>query len=243
VNLRFHATFREVRYKSAVHLLVVEDDPRLGRLLTRLFSNDRHVVDLATAGQDAIELLDANASFDAVILDVGLPGMDGFEVARRIRRTGSRVPILMLTARDGLSDRITGLDAGADDYLVKPFAYEELAARIRAISRRTGGAAHDAGPHLTVGPIALDEARRLVTVEGQAVDLTLREFALLECLLRHPGHALSRDQLLDMAWPFGVAVTPNTVDAFVTFLRRKLGPVGAARIETVRGVGYRMAEA
>jgi DNA-binding response OmpR family regulator len=114
---------------------------------------------------------------------------------------------------------------------------------LRAISRRTNSAAPEAGPHLTVGPIALDEARRLVTVEGQAVELTLREFALLECLLRHPGHALSRDQLLDMAWPFGVAVTPNTVDAFVTFLRRKLGPVGAARIETVRGVGYRMAEA
>jgi DNA-binding response OmpR family regulator len=224
-----------------VHLLVVEDDPRLGRLLTRLFSNDRHVVDLAASGQEAIELLDANPTFDAVILDVGLPGIDGFEVARRVRKTGSRVPILMLTARDGLSDRITGLDAGADDYLVKPFAYEELAARLRAISRRA--AAPEAGPHLRVGPIDLDEARRLVTVAGEPVELTLREFALLECLLRHPGHALSRDQLLDMAWPFGVAVTPNTVDAFVTFLRRKLGPVGAARIETVRGIGYRMAEA
>jgi two-component system response regulator QseB len=226
-----------------VHLLVVEDDPRLGRLLTRLFSNDRHVVDLATAGQEAIELLDVNPAFDAVILDVGLPGMDGFEVARRVRHTGSRIPILMLTARDGLNDRIAGLDAGADDYLVKPFAFEELAARLRAISRRSSGTAPDAGPHLRVGPIELDEARRAVTVEGEAIDLTLREFALLECLLRHPGHALSRDQLLDMAWPFGVAVTPNTVDAFVTFLRRKLGPVGAARIETVRGIGYRMAEA
>jgi DNA-binding response OmpR family regulator len=231
-----------VRYKSSVHLLVVEDDPRLGRLLLRLFSNDRHVVDLATTGQDAIELLDANAGFDAVILDVGLPGMDGFEVARRIRATGSRIPILMLTARDGLSDRVNGLDAGADDYVVKPFAYEELAARVRAVHRRVGGATLEAGPQLRVGPIVLDEARRSVTVDGQSVNLTLREFALLECLLRHPGHALSRDQLLDMAWPFGVAVTPNTVDAFVTFLRRKLGPVGAARIETIRGIGYRMAD-
>jgi len=225
-----------------VHLLVVEDDPRLGRLLLRLFSNDRHVVDLAATGQDAIELLEANAGFDAVILDIGLPGIDGFEVARRIRATGSRIPILMLTARDGLSDRVTGLDAGADDYVVKPFAYEELAARVRAVHRRVGGATPDAGPQLQVGPIVLDEARRSVTVDGKGVDLTLREFALLECLLRHPGHALSRDQLLDMAWPFGVAVTPNTVDAFVTFLRRKLGPVGAARIETIRGVGYRMAD-
>ena len=226
-----------------MHLLVVEDDPRLGRLLTRLFSNDRHVVDLAVAGRDAIELLAANPAFDAVILDVGLPGMDGFEVARQIRGTGSRIPILMLTARDGLSDRITGLDAGADDYLVKPFAYEELAARLRAVCRRVGAVAPEAGPQLQVGPIVLDEARRSVTVEGHGVELTLREFALLECLLRHPGHALSRDQLLDMAWPFGVAVTPNTVDAFVTFLRRKLGPVGAARIETIRGIGYRMTEA
>ena len=226
-----------------MHLLVVEDDPRLGRLLTRLFSNDRHVVDLAADGQEAIELLDANPSFEAVVLDVGLPGIDGFEVARRIRRAGSRVPILMLTARDGVSDRITGLDAGADDYLVKPFAYEELAARLRAISRRSAATVPEAGPRLRVGPIELDEARRAVTVEGSPVELTLREFALLECLLRHPGHALSRDQLLDLAWPFGVAVTPNTVDAFVTFLRRKLGPVGAARIETVRGIGYRMADA
>jgi len=239
----FQTTFRQVRYKWHVHLLVVEDDPRLGRLLSRLFSNDRHVVDLAAAGPEALELLDANPGFEAVVLDVGLPGMDGFDVARRVRASGSRVPILMLTARDGLNDRVTGLDAGADDYLVKPFAYEELAARLRAICRRTSSAPAENGPHLHVGPIELDEARRAVTVDGRPVDLTLREFALLECLLRHPGHALSRDQLLDMAWPFGVAVTPNTVDAFVTFLRRKLGPVGAARIETIRGIGYRMADA
>ena len=232
-----------MRYKRAVHLLVVEDDPRLGRLLSRLFANDRHVVDLATGGQEAIELVAANPGFDAVVLDVGLPGIDGFDVARRLRATGSRIPILMLTARDGVNDRVTGLDAGADDYLVKPFAYEELAARLRAVCRRVTGAATEGGPQLQVGPIVLDEARRAVSVDGRPVDLTLREFALLECLLRHPGHALSRDQLLDMAWPFGVAVTPNTVDAFVTFLRRKLGPVGAARIETIRGIGYRMAEA
>ena len=165
-----------MRYKSTVHLLVVEDDPRLGRLLVRLFSNDRHVVDLATAGQEALELLEANAEFDAVILDIGLPGIDGFEVARRIRATGSRIPILMLTARDGLSDRVTGLDAGADDYVVKPFAYEELAARVRAVHRRVDGATPDAGPQLQVGPIVLDETRRSVTVAGRAVDLTLREF-------------------------------------------------------------------
>ena len=226
-----------------VHVLVVEDDPRLGRLLTRLLTTDRHVVDLATDGLEAVDLLAANPAFEAVILDVGLPGIDGFEVARRVRAGGSAIPILMLTARDSLTDRVDGLDAGADDYLVKPFAYEELVARMRAIFRRVSGGAGEPSSRLIVGPIALDEARRSVTVGGDPVDLSPREFALLECLLRHPGHALSRDQLLDMAWPFGAAVTPNTVDAFVTFLRRKLGPVGAARIQTVRGIGYRMAEA
>jgi DNA-binding response OmpR family regulator len=226
-----------------VHLLVVEDDPRLGRLLTRLLTADRHVVDLATDGLEAVDLLAANPGFEAVILDVGLPGIDGFEVARRVRAAGSTVPILMLTARDSLTDRVDGLDAGADDYLVKPFAYEELVARLRAIFRRVAGTASEPGSRLVVGPITLDESRRSVTVDGDPVDLSPREFALLECLLRHSGHTLTRDQLLDLAWPFGVAVTPNTVDAFITFLRRKLGPVGAARIQTVRGVGYRMADA
>jgi two-component system response regulator MprA len=148
----------------------------------------------------------------------------------------------MLTARDGLPDRVAGLDAGADDYLTKPFAYEELAARLRALVRRAAPTARPDGARLLNGPIVLDETRRLVTVEGRPVDLTPREFSLLECLLRHPGHALSREQLLDQAWPLGVAVTPNTVDAFITFLRRKLGPGGGSRIETVRGIGYRMAQ-
>jgi two-component system response regulator MprA len=173
---------------------------------------------------------------------VGLPDLDGLEVARRIRRAGSRTPIIMLTARDGLPDRIAGLDAGADDYLTKPFAYEELAARLRALGRRASAVARPDGAKLSNGPIVLDETRRSVAVSGRPVELTSREFSLLECLLRHPGHALSRDQLLDQAWPLGVAVTPNTVDAFVTFLRRKLGPDGAGRIATVRGIGYRMAE-
>jgi two-component system OmpR family response regulator len=225
-----------------MHLLVVEDDPRLGRLLLRLFTEDRHLVELARTGRDGLDAADTGASLDAIVLDVGLPDMDGLEVARRIRAGGSRTPILILTARDGLSDRIAGLDAGADDYLTKPFAYEELTARLRALGRRAGSAAMPDGARLTNGPIVLDEARRHVTVEGRPVELTAREFSLLECLLRHPGHALSRDQLLDQAWPLGVAVTPNTVDAFMTFLRRKLGPAGANRIGTVRGIGYRMAE-
>jgi two-component system, OmpR family, response regulator len=225
-----------------MHLLVVEDDPRLGRLLVRLFSEDRHVVELSTTGRDGLQAADSGSSLDAIILDIGLPDIDGLEVARRIRGRGSRTPIIMLTARDGLPDRIAGLDAGADDYLTKPFAYEELAARLRALGRRSGTASRPDGARLTNGPIVLDETRRRVTVGGHPVELTSREFSLLECLLRHPGHALSRDQLLDQAWPLGVAVTPNTVDAFMTFLRRKLGPAGASRIATVRGIGYRMAE-
>ena len=225
-----------------MHLLVVEDDPRLGRLLVRLFSEDRHVVELSATGRDGLEAADSGDSLDAIILDVGLPDIDGLEVARRIRDRGSRTPIIILTARDGLPDRIAGLDAGADDYLTKPFAYEELAARLRALGRRAGTAERPDGARLTNGPIVLDETRRRVTVAGQPVELTSREFSLLECLLRHPDHALSRDQLLDQAWPLGVAVTPNTVDAFMTFLRRKLGPAGASRIATVRGIGYRMAE-
>jgi two-component system, OmpR family, response regulator len=225
-----------------VHLLLVEDDPRLGRLLSRLFREDRHVVELAATGQDGLEVADGGTTLDAIVLDIGLPDVDGLEVARRLRATGSRTPIIMLTARDGLSDRVAGLDAGADDYLTKPFAYEELAARLRALGRRASQAARPNGARLSSGSIVLDEARRLVTADGLPVDLTPREFALLECLLRHPGHALSRDQLIDQAWPLGVAVTPNTVDAFVTFLRRKLGPAGGAQIETIRGIGYRMAE-
>jgi DNA-binding response OmpR family regulator len=226
-----------------VHVLIVEDDPRLGRLLQRLLIEERHVVDLAAGGEEALELVESGGGFDALILDVGLPDLTGFDVARRLRTKGHRVPILMLTARDAVADRINGLDAGADDYVVKPFAYEEVSARLRALARRAAGPARDDGVVLSSGPIALDEARRRVTVDGRPIELTLREFSLLECLLRHPGHALSRDQLLDMAWPFGVAVTPNTVDAFITFLRRKLGPRGAARIETVRGIGYRMVDA
>jgi two-component system response regulator MprA len=224
-----------------VHVLVVEDDRRLGRLLARLLTEDRHVVDLAMTGEEAIELLEANAGIETVILDVRLPGLDGMEVARRTRANGVQVPILMLTARDGVTDRVQGLDAGADDYLVKPFAYEELAARLRALARRAAGADREPRSRLVAGPIELDELTRLVTVDGRSVELTRREFALLECLLRHAGQVLTRDQLLDMAWPFSAAVTPNTVDAFVAFLRRKLGPAGAPRIETVRGVGYRLA--
>ena len=222
-----------------MHLLVVEDDPRLGRLLTRLLQDDRHVVELAADGESGLEIARDAPGLDAVILDVGLPDMSGFDVARRLRAEGSRLGILMLTARDTLNDRVTGLDAGADDYLVKPFAYEELAARLRALGRRASPTVVREGMRLVNGSIELDEGLRRVTVDGRDVTLSPREFALLECLLRHPGRVMSRDQLLDQAWPFGVAVTLNAVDAYVHYLREKLGPA-SDQIETVRGVGYRM---
>src|SRR6478736_4058110 len=204
-----------------MHLLVVEDDPRLVRLLRRLLEEDRHVVETATTGRDGLDILEATTGIELVILDLGLPDISGLEVSKRIRASGSEVAILMLTARDTVGDRVTGLDAGADDYLVKPFAYEELAARLRALGRR-GATPSRATSELTVGPISLDETTRRVRAGRREVDLSPREFSLLECLLRHPGQTLTRDQLLDQAWPFSVAVTPNAVDAYIHYLRTKL---------------------
>ncbi len=224
---------------ARMHLLVVEDDPALAGLLRRLLVSDRHVVELAPSGEDALEVVEAQPALGAVVLDVMLPGISGVEVARRIRRQGSTVPIVMLTARDSVDDRVAGLDAGADDYLIKPFAYQELAARLRSVARR--GTPRSAGAMLRAGPIALDDRLREVRVEGEPVDLTGREFAVLECLLRHRGQVLSREQLLDHAWPMAAAVTLNSVDAYVHYLRTKLGPAGRL-IKTVRGVGYRLSD-
>ena len=224
-----------------MHVLLVEDDQRLARVLRRLLEDDRHVVEVAHDGQTGVEIATSPAGIEVIILDIGLPDVNGLEVARRVRRSGSEVAILMLTARDTVADRVTGLDAGADDYLVKPFAFEELSARLRALARRREPGPRRPDPVLAVGPIALDERSRRVTVDGQPVDLSPREFSLLECLLRHPGQTLTRDQLLDQAWPFSVAVTPNAVDAYVHYLRTKLGEA-ASRVETVRGVGYRLAD-
>ena len=225
-----------------MHLLVVEDDARLGRLLKRLLEGDRHLVELVPNGTEALEVSEM-AGLDAVILDIGLPDISGLEVARRLRARGNQAPILMLTARDAVEDRVRGLDAGADDYLVKPFSYEELAARLRALERRIRDRRPRHAEVLRNGPIALDEVRRVVKVDDRSLDLSPREFSLLECFLRHPGQVLSRQQLLDHAWPYGDFLTPNSVDAYVHYLRDKLGAHAAARILTVRGVGYRMAEA
>ena len=224
-----------------MHLLLVEDDERLARALTRLLEEDRHIVEHAPDGETGLELAGAIEGLDAVILDIGLPDMSGLDVARQLRKDKVAVSILMLTARDTVTDRVTGLDAGADDYVVKPFAYQEVAARLRALARRSEPGPRRADPRLEVGSIMLDEAARRVTVSGRNVDLSPREFSLLEALMRHPGQTLTRDQLLDHAWPFSVAVTPNAVDAYVHYLRTKLGDAGT-QVETVRGVGYRLGD-
>ena len=178
----------------------------------------------------------AEASYDVVILDVGLPDMDGFEVCRTMRARSIWSPILMLTARTTLADRVDGLDAGADDYLGKPFAAEELLARVRALSRR-GPVARPAV--LEVGDLRLNPATHEVARAGRQIDLTVREFALLEALMRHPGQVLSRDALLDQAWPMGTEQRSNVVEVCVRNLRNK---IGAERIRTLRGAGYRLVD-
>ncbi len=222
-----------------MHLLLVEDDADLVAVTARLLEEDHHVLEIAMRGRDALDIAEVGG-LDAVILDLGLPDMDGLAVARTLRAGGDRVPILMLTARDAILDRVEGLDAGADDYLVKPFAYPELVARLHALTRRARQTMEPGGRTLQCGPIVLDDAAREITVDGRRVDLSPREFAMLECLLRHPGQVLTRDQLLDHAWPHGVEVLPGSVDAYVYFLRRKLGPDAGRLIETVRGMGYRL---
>ena len=239
---RSHLVPRKAAHNPPVHLLVVEDDLRLAHLLKRLLEGDRHLVELATSGEAALEIAGA-AGLDGMVLDIGLPGISGLEVARRLRATGDRTPILMLTARDAVADRVQGLDSGADDYLIKPFSYEELAARLRALDRRRREGGRDLGAVLRIGPIRLDEVRRAVSVGERNLELSPREFSLLECFLRHPGQVLTRQQLLDLAWPYGDVLTENTVDTYVHYLREKLGRAAAAHIHTVRGVGYRMAEA
>jgi DNA-binding response OmpR family regulator len=222
-----------------MHLLVVEDDPKLARSLRRLLVDDRHVVDVAADGSSAVETIDLSDGIELVVLDIGLPDMSGLEVARHVRSRRPELPILILTARDAIADRVAGLDAGADDYLVKPFAYEELAARMRALARRASDTRRASSRRLSNGPIVIDERMRRVTVDGREIDLSRQEFALLECMVRRPGRVMSRDELLDTAWPFGVAITPNAVETYIHYLRTKLGDASEL-IETVRGVGYRM---
>lgn len=215
-------------------ILVVEDDPFMGGMVSQELQEENHTVTLARDGLEALAALET-CSLDAVILDVMMPGLSGIEVARRIRKSGSQVPILMLTARDTAADVVNGLDAGADDYLVKPFALNVLVARLRAISRR---AAKPSISVFQVDDLTLEPASRVVTRGGQKVSLTATEFRLLEYLMRRPGRAASRSTIIEAVWGFEEEVALNTVDVYIKMLRDKIDMGQRKLIHTIRGYGY-----
>jgi two-component system OmpR family response regulator len=220
-----------------VRVLVVEDDVRMAAAIRRGLRFEGLVVDVAGGGEEALLKADAT-DYDAVVLDVMLPDVDGFEACRRLRARGDWVPVLMLTARDAVEDRVRGLDGGADDYLTKPFSLAELVARLRALVRR--------GPIerptvLEVGDLRLDPATREVWRGDVEISLSAREFGLLETLMRRPGQVFTQPQLLDAAWDLGYEQRSNVVEVYVRYLREKIDrPFGVESIETVRGVGYRL---
>ena len=218
-----------------MNVLLVEDDPGVRGAVERALRHAGHQPALASDGIRALEQATA-LPYDAVVLDLGLPGIDGLEVCRRLRATGNHVPVLMLTARAAVAERVAGLDAGADDYLVKPFAFGELLARLRALVRR---GVSERPAVLTVGDVELDPAAHTVTREGRIVDLSVREFSLLEFLMRHAGEVVSRTRILEQVWDVNYDSFSNVVDVYVGYLRRKLElPFGRPFIRTVRGVGY-----
>jgi len=228
---------QRVRNLGAMRVLVVEDDTRMSRLLKRGLEEEGHAVDLAGDGPDGLWLATENP-YAAIVLDVMLPGFDGFELCRKLRGAGVWVPVLMLTARDAVNDRVRGLDAGADDYLVKPFSLLELAARLRALVRRDDRARPVL---LAEGDLKLDPASKRAWRGSAELQLSPKEFSLLELFLRHPGTVLTRSQILDAAWDFAYDGTSNVVDQYVTYLRKKIDvPFGRHDLETVRGMGYRL---
>jgi two-component system, OmpR family, response regulator len=217
--------------------LVVEDDVRMAAAIRRGLRFEGLVVDVATDGEAALRTVGA-VDYDAIVLDVMMPGLDGFETCERLRRDGVWAPVLMLTARDAVEDRVRGLDGGADDYLTKPFSLAELTARLRALVRR--------GPTerpavLEIGELRLDPSTREVWRGDAEIHLSTREFALLETFMRRPGHVLTQMQLLEAAWDLGYEQRSNVVEVYVRYLRQKIDrPFGVSSIETVRGAGYRL---
>ncbi|MER7958499.1 MULTISPECIES: response regulator transcription factor [unclassified Streptomyces] len=223
-------------------ILIVDDEPAVREALRRSLAFEGYGTEEAVDGVDALARMESYAP-DLVVLDVQMPRMDGLTAARRIRASGSTVPILMLTARDTVGDRVTGLDAGADDYLVKPFELDELFARIRALLRRSSYAsaagAPPEGEALSFGDLRMDLATREVTRAGRAVELTRTEFTLLEMFLAHPRQVLTREQILKAVWGFDFEPSSNSLDVYVMYLRRKTEAGGEPRlVHTVRGVGY-----
>ncbi|MEO8422427.1 MAG: response regulator transcription factor [Actinomycetota bacterium] len=218
-----------------MRILLVEDEVKMARALRRGLEQEGHTIDVSADGDDGLSKA-LEYDYDAVVLDVMLPGRDGFSICRELRANGRWSPVLMLTARDAVDDRIRGLDVGADDYLIKPFAFGELLARLRALVRR---GPTERPPVICVGDVELDPAAHTVTRSGRAVELSAREFALLEFLMRHPGEVLSRTRILEQVWDYSYSGFSNVVDVYVAYLRRKLErPFGRPLIRTVRGVGY-----
>jgi two-component system, OmpR family, response regulator len=220
-----------------MRVLVVEDENKMAALIRRGLREEGVVADVARTGEDALWMA-GSTEFDAIVLDVMLPGLDGFETCRRLRADGVWAPILMLTARDAVEDRVAGLDSGADDYLVKPFSFAELLARLRALARRDPV---ERPAVLEAAGLRLDPATRQVWRGGDEISLSVREFALLEAFMRRPGDVLSRYQLLEHAWDYEYENRSNVIDVYVRYLREKVDrPFGTDSIETVRGAGYRL---
>jgi two-component system, OmpR family, response regulator len=222
---------------SAMRVLVVEDDPKMAALLRRTLVEEGLAADVARTGDEAVWRATAS-DYDAIVLDVMLPGADGFAVCRRLRESGRWSPVLMLTARDAVEDRVAGLDAGADDYLTKPFSVSELLARLRALARRPP---LERPTVLEVGDLRLDPATRRVWRGEAEIRLSAKEFRLLEAFMRRPGEVMSRYRLLEHCWDYEYDNRSNVVDVYVRYLREKVDrPFGRAGIETVRGAGYRL---
>jgi len=220
-----------------LRVLVVEDTERMADLLRRGLQEEGHAVDVVASGEDAVWMASENP-YDAIVLDVMLPDFDGFEVCRRIRKAGRWAPVLMLTARDAVPDRVQGLDAGADDYITKPFAFAELLARLRAVMRRGH---RERPPLLAVQDLTLDPATKEVRRGDHPIALTAKEFSLLEYFMRHPGEALTRTRLIEHVWDFAFEGDSNVVEVYVRYLREKIDrPFGRQSLETVRGIGYRL---
>jgi len=220
-----------------MRVLIVEDELKMAGLVRRGLVEEGHAADLAAKGEDAVWMAEAHP-YDAIVLDVMLPGLSGFETCRRLRNAGVWTPVLMLTARDAVDDRVSGLDAGADDYLTKPFSFAELLARLRALARRGGV---ERPTELVVDDLRLDPASRRVWRSDTEIQLSPKEFALLETFMRRPGQVLTRLQLIEHAWDFAYENRSNVVDVYVRYLREKVDrPFRRETIETVRGAGYRL---
>jgi DNA-binding response OmpR family regulator len=217
-----------------MRVLVVEDDPMIGRAVAAGLHDGGYTVDWVRDGGEA-ELALANSVYDLALLDLGLPRRDGLEILKSLRRSGKDVPVVIITARDSVADRVVGLDNGADDYLVKPFDLDELLARARAVIRRRDGRS---SPEMSYGALTVDPAKRLVTFRGARVELSAREFAVLEALMKEPGAVVSREKLEDAVYGWGEEVGSNSIEVHLHHLRRKLRP---QLIRNVRGVGYRIA--